>query len=325
MPSPSCSWSSTGACPAPWSSPAALRRTASRSPSTVGCCRRRPPRPRRPASASTPGSPTPPSWTTPYCHGSVTCSRGPTPCRWRTSSASGTCSSPLACCSRPGPARGGWHVARCGPKPRAARWTTPLLRRRPRAGRERKGPAEAIDDLAHSAAATCWLRSTRARPGNAHGWTGSGERTSARPAAEPGRELADLVVQDRQCDVAPATLGRGLVHLERPLEVEQLKGASPVVHRPVERRQGGRAPGERLRDRLRVRPPHSGRARTSLGVTVHLGRLDGPLGPLIPPKRSVACGYGAARSARVVDLFERNVHGQARQQGRDHHRCLSLI
>src|SRR5674476_960596 len=85
--------------------------------------------------------------------------------------------------------------------------------------------------------------------------TSSGRSRCTRPRPSVARATSHC-----QCDVARATLGRGLVHLERPLEVEQLKGASPVVHRPVERRQEVRAPGERLPDRLRVHPPHSGRA-----------------------------------------------------------------
>src|SRR6478736_3786536 len=51
-----------------------------------------------------------------------------------------------------------------------------------------------------------------------------------------------VAVDDRQRVVAPAALGRRLVHLERVLEVEQLLGAAAVVDEPVERRQERRAP-----------------------------------------------------------------------------------
>ena len=70
-----------------------------------------------------------------------------------------------------------------------------------------------------------------------------------------GVELPDqpVVVEDRQGEVAPAALGRGLVHLERVLVVEQLLGADAVVDEPVERRQQRRAPLELLAERGRGR------------------------------------------------------------------------
>ena len=54
-----------------------------------------------------------------------------------------------------------------------------------------------------------------------------------------GVDLPDqpVVVEHREGEVAPAALGRGLVHLEGVLELEQLLRAAPVVDEPVERRQ----------------------------------------------------------------------------------------
>ena len=58
-----------------------------------------------------------------------------------------------------------------------------------------------------------------------------------------GVDLPDqpVVVEHREGVVAPAALGRGLVHLEGVLELEQLLRAAPVVDEPVERRQQRRA------------------------------------------------------------------------------------
>ena len=72
-----------------------------------------------------------------------------------------------------------------------------------------------------------------------------------------GVELPDqtIVVEDRQGEVAPAALGRGLVHLERVLEVEQLLGADAIVDEPVERRQQRRTAFEAIAERSRVDAP----------------------------------------------------------------------
>jgi hypothetical protein len=55
-------------------------------------------------------------------------------------------------------------------------------------------------------------------------------------AVGEGVELADQLVagQDRQREVPPLALGRGLVHLELVVEAEQLHGALAVVDQPVE-------------------------------------------------------------------------------------------
>jgi len=55
-------------------------------------------------------------------------------------------------------------------------------------------------------------------------------------AAGGGIELADqpVAVQDRQREVPPPALGRGLVHLQLVIELEQLHGALAVVDEPVE-------------------------------------------------------------------------------------------
>ena len=77
-----------------------------------------------------------------------------------------------------------------------------------------------------------------------------------------GVELPDqaVLVEYRESEVAPATLGGRLVHLERVLEVEQLLGADTVVDEPVERRQQSRASLEVVDEVRRVdapRPPPS--------------------------------------------------------------------
>jgi hypothetical protein len=55
-------------------------------------------------------------------------------------------------------------------------------------------------------------------------------------AVGEGVELARQLVagQDRQREVPPPALGRGLVHLQLVVEAEQLHGALAVVDQPVE-------------------------------------------------------------------------------------------
>ena len=72
-----------------------------------------------------------------------------------------------------------------------------------------------------------------------------------------GVDLPDqpVVVEDREREVAPAPLRRGLVHLEGVLELEQLLGASPVVDEPVERREERRPPLEVVAERTGIDAP----------------------------------------------------------------------
>jgi hypothetical protein len=69
-----------------------------------------------------------------------------------------------------------------------------------------------------------------------------------RLAVGEGVELARQLVagQDRQREVPPPALGRGLVHLQLVLEAEQLDGALSVMDEPVEGRQQRRPPGKGL-------------------------------------------------------------------------------
>src|SRR6185436_8409529 len=75
-------------------------------------------------------------------------------------------------------------------------------------------------------------------------------------------ELPDepIVVEYRQREVAPPPLRRGLVHLERVVEVEEVERPLAIVHEPVERRQQSGSPLEGLPERLRVDPPLACRA-----------------------------------------------------------------
>ena len=72
-----------------------------------------------------------------------------------------------------------------------------------------------------------------------------------------GVDLPDepVVVEHREGEVAPAAFGRGLVHLEGVLELEQLLRAAPVVDEPVERRQQRRPPLEVAAERGGVDAP----------------------------------------------------------------------
>jgi hypothetical protein len=81
-------------------------------------------------------------------------------------------------------------------------------------------------------------------------------------------ELPDqpVVVQDRQREVAPAPLRRGLVHLEDVLEAEEVGRPGPVVDQAVERGQQRRAARERAVERRGVHPPGPGDALDDGGL-----------------------------------------------------------
>ena len=64
-----------------------------------------------------------------------------------------------------------------------------------------------------------------------------------------------VAVEDRQREVAPAALGRRLVHLERVLELEQLLGPHAIVDEPVEGRQQRRPSPEAVVQVRRVDAP----------------------------------------------------------------------
>jgi hypothetical protein len=56
-------------------------------------------------------------------------------------------------------------------------------------------------------------------------------------AVSGGVELTHQLIpgQDRQREVPPPALGRGLVHLQLVVELKKLHGALAVVDKPVER------------------------------------------------------------------------------------------
>ena len=91
-------------------------------------------------------------------------------------------------------------------------------------------------------------------------------------------------MEDRQRVVAPAALGRRLVHLERVLEVEQLLGAAAVVDEPVERGQEHRAPFEATLEQRRVDAPLALHTRDDrrLAHLADVPRLHGHLRRLRP-------------------------------------------
>jgi MFS family permease len=86
-------------------------------------------------------------------------------------------------------------------------------------------------------------------------------------------QLADepVAVQDGQGVVPPPALVPGLVHLEDVLEVEELLGADPVVHQPVEGREQRGAPLER---QVQVRRVDSPGARRPLDGDLLAGGTD---------------------------------------------------
>ena len=99
-----------------------------------------------------------------------------------------------------------------------------------------------------------------------------------------------VMVEDRQRKVAPASLGRGLVHLQLVLEVEQLLCADAVVDQPVERRQQCGTTLELLTERRWVDHPAARRP-------LDLGRLSLDLLEVALPGHADHLRAGNAQSA----------------------------
>ena len=99
-------------------------------------------------------------------------------------------------------------------------------------------------------------------------------------------DLADqsVAVQDRQREVAPAPLRLRLVHLERELELEDGLGAGAVVDQAIERREQGRASGERpvgcAVELCGIHPPGAGHPVDDRGLAgvAHLAGFGGEVG-----------------------------------------------
>src|SRR6266550_2382588 len=93
-----------------------------------------------------------------------------------------------------------------------------------------------------------------------------------------------VVVQDRKREVAPTALRRGLVHLERVFEVEELLRPNPVVDEAVEGRQQRGTPLEVLAQGCGVDAPLAFCALDDgrLAGLADVYRLDRHRGSLLP-------------------------------------------
>ena len=137
-------------------------------------------------------------------------------------------------------------------------------------------------------------------------------------AVRGGVDLADqpVAVQHRERVVAPSALGRGLVHLELVVEVEQLEGALAVVDEPVERRQQRGAPRERTTQQRRVDAPLAFHAVDDGGLThlAHIPRFHRALQRAGSGDAERAEPPLVARALRLLEGDDRTVGVDARRE-----------